>query len=105
MTIRDYLKKRVRWCYLAMLLAMPLLFLVGLPRPHEPPSPLFFLALTPIFGFGMYMTFGIKCPKCGTRVGMLASQAFMPLALMKPTFNHCPGCGVSLDTKLDRIVR
>jgi hypothetical protein len=108
MTIRDQLKRKVLWCYLGMLLVIPLFFLVGPPRRHEPPNPYFFLAMAPFFGLGMYMTFGIKCPKCQTRVGMLASQAFAPLvpfAWMKPTFNNCPGCGISLDTKLDRLPR
>ena len=101
MTIRDHIKRKVHWCYLAMLLAMALFFLTEIPKPKGPLSPLSFLAPVPLFALGMYMIFGIKCPKCKTRVGMLASQAFMPLAIMKPTFNYCPGCGVSLDTPLD----
>lgn len=106
MTIRDYLKRKVRWCYLAMLLVVPMFFLLTEPRRLEQSGPLLFLVLVAFFTIGVYMSFGIKCPKCGTRVGTLASRAFSPIApfaWMKPTFDCCPGCGVSLESTLDGI--
>jgi len=53
------------------------------------------LLFVPFAGFGgavLYMLFFVKCPKCGARLGQAMSG-------MTRT-NFCPGCGVSLDTRL-----
>ncbi len=54
-----------------------------------------------MFGGGMlYQFYGIRCPRCGGKIGF-ALNSFGNLFAVPSQFRFCPLCGVGLDTELD----
>jgi hypothetical protein len=54
-----------------------------------------------MFGGGMlYQFYGIRCPRCGGKIGF-ALNSFGNLFAVPSQFRFCPLCGVELDTQLD----
>jgi len=54
-----------------------------------------------IFAGGIvYQFYGIRCPRCGGKIG-LALNSFGNLFAVPSQFRFCPLCGVALDTQLD----
>jgi hypothetical protein len=100
-TIRDYIKRRVRWC-LAVAVAGWLTVAIGggLAKTLPPGIPPFALPLIGLVMFGgsiLALQRIAKCPKCKANLGRTIA---MPLALSwgsGPKINFCPYCGVSLD--------
>jgi hypothetical protein len=95
-TIRDYLKRRIRWL-MAAVVGGWLLFPLSAAVPRET-RPLV-LALGGILFGGAILAINylIKCPRCSAKVGQTIA---MPLAFSwgsGPRINFCPYCGVSLD--------
>jgi hypothetical protein len=96
MTIRDYIKRRVRW---AMGIGISSWLLVALLGPlgfHSNVLPVF--AIVGVVGFGgaiLSIQF-IRCPKCKAPLGQTIA---MPMALRVGgrQVNFCPYCGVQLD--------
>jgi hypothetical protein len=96
MTIRDYIKRRVRWGFglvFASWLFVALTSNMGFggSRPG-------YLPFIGVFGFmGAILSFlFIRCPKCQARIGQTIA---VPAAfrLSGPQVKYCPYCGVNLD--------
>jgi hypothetical protein len=99
-TIRDVLKRRVRWCVavgaagLVVFIAAPLTAI----SLHGQPNP----ALV-VLGWGLFAAalvslqwFAAKCPKCSQRMGQEIAMR-VALAIRRKPPNYCPYCGVSFD--------
>lgn len=100
-TIRDYIKKRVRWCF-AIAAAGWLLIALGSAFAQQLPAgfPQFLVPLLGGLLFGgaiLAMQGVVKCPKCRANLGRTIA---MPVAMSfgsGPKINFCPYCGVHLD--------
>ena len=94
-TIRDFLKRRVRWC-MAIAVGGWLLFpIVGLTSPGEIQPAIAGLGVL-MFGAGaLAMHWIVRCPRCSVRLGHIAMTLGIPG--LKPKPNFCPYCGVSMD--------
>jgi hypothetical protein len=98
MTIRDYVKRRVRWGFGVAFVSWLFVALTsnmgfGGPRPG-------YLPFLGVFGFmGAIVSFlFIRCPKCRARLGQtIAIQTTMRFSRWSPEVKYCPFCGVSLD--------
>ena len=94
-TIRDRLKRRVRWAmaigFTGLLIAI--VGPVGIPKEYAS-----LIAIGPIMFVGAIFTvqWFTKCPKCETRLGQEMSQRIAFTFFGKKP-NFCPYCGVSLD--------
>ena len=94
-TIRDRLKRRVRWAmavgFSGLLLAMAGPFVI----PDDYAS---LVAIGPLMFAGAIITVQwlTKCPKCETRLGQEMSQRIAFTFFGKQP-NFCPYCGTSLD--------
>jgi hypothetical protein len=95
-TIRDYIKRRVRWgfgigfvSWLFIALTSNMGF--GGPRPG-------YLPVIGVFGFiGAILSFlFIRCLKCRARLGQTIAVP-AAFSLSGPKVKYCPYCGVSLD--------
>jgi hypothetical protein len=102
-TIRDVLKRRVRWCVaigaagLVVFITVPLTA-VG---QHGQPN-----AALVVLGWGLFAAamvslqwFAAKCPKCSQRMGQEIAMRVALSIRGKPP-NYCPYCGVSFDELL-----
>ena len=96
-TIRDFIKRRMRiiaaiafggWLFLPLSAALS-------PDHHEFP-PLAFLGAAIFGGALLSFFFLVRCPKCRTRYGQVASEIAFHFG-SKRRVNFCPYCGVSLD--------
>ncbi|HEY3852451.1 MAG TPA: hypothetical protein VGL87_15860 [Steroidobacteraceae bacterium] len=101
MTIRDYIKRRVRWGF-GIGVASWLVIAISGPMGFGGPK-LGYLPVIGVFGFmGAIASFlFIRCPKCSARLGQTIA---MPAAfrLFGPQVKYCPYCGVSLDEPIER---
>jgi hypothetical protein len=96
MTIRDYIKRRVRWGFgIAVASWLFVAFTSNMGFGGPTPGYLPFIGL---FGFmGAAVSFLlIRCPRCRVRIGQTIA---VPAAfrLSGPQVKYCPYCGVSLD--------
>lgn len=102
-TIRDVLKRRVRWCVavgaagLVVFVAAPL---TGMSQRAQPNPALV------VLGWGLFAAalvslqwFAAKCPKCSQRMGQEIAMR-VALAIRRKPPNYCPYCGVSFDEPL-----
>jgi hypothetical protein len=96
MTIRDYIKRRVRWGFTIAFLSLFFLVLtshMGFAGPG--PNYLTFFGAFVLFGAILSLQY-IRCPKCRARIGQnIAVPATFPLS--GPVVKCCPYCGVSLN--------
>jgi hypothetical protein len=100
-TIRQYVKRRVRWCTAVGVsgwLMLPLGAAVARSLPDAIPQ-----GAIPVVGalvfFGAILTLQwlVKCPQCRANLGRTVA---MPIAFSwgsGPKVNYCPYCGVQLD--------
>jgi hypothetical protein len=100
-TIRDYIKRRVRWAMAAAVGAWLLVLLTGsidtLPSMHTLPS-MRAAAITGglVFVGAVFFTRLIKCPKCSTGLGRaIVMRIGTPFG--RTRINFCPFCGVRMD--------
>ncbi len=98
-TIRERLKRRVRWC-LVFVLGGFLFFMLtpavhGTGRTTDVPV-LPFVGVAMAFVGMLAMQWLIKCPKCESRLGQEMSFRLGFPVFRKPP-NFCPFCGISLD--------
>ena len=107
-TIRDVLKRRVRWCAaigavgFATFIAVPLATI----RQHgQPPVPVILLAWCLFVGAMVGLQwFAARCPKCSRRMGQEIAMR-VGLAIRGKPPNYCPYCGVSFDEPLPSTKR
>jgi hypothetical protein len=97
-TIRDYIKRRVRWLFAVGILGWLILPASQLLWPAEKSAlPLAAVGMIVFFGAILALNYFVKCPRCRANLGRTIA---MPLALSfgsGPKINFCPYCGVSLD--------
>jgi hypothetical protein len=102
-TIRDVLKRRVRWC--VAVAAAGLVVFIAVPMTalgqHGQPN-----AVIVMLGWGLFAAalvglqwFAAKCPKCSQRMGQEIAMR-VALAIRRKPPNYCPYCGVSFDDPL-----
>jgi hypothetical protein len=94
-TIRDRLKRRVRWAMAIGLTGFALAIVGPFGIPKEYAS---LFAIGPLMFVGAIITvqWFTKCPKCDTRLGQeMAQRIAFTFFGKKPNF--CRYCGVSLD--------
>jgi hypothetical protein len=92
-TIRDYLKRRVRWCF-AIGITGWLIFATSIGTRTDNPI-LNILAVLMFGGAMLTLQWIIKCPRCSVRLGQIAVTLAIPG--LKPQPNFCPYCGIGLD--------
>ncbi len=105
MTIRDYIKRRVRWAMGIGIGSWVLLAIVG-PlgaggyRLAQSLLPVFAVVGAIGFGGAFISIMFIRCPKCRASLGQSVA---MPTAmrLSGRRINFCPYCGVSLDEQME----
>jgi hypothetical protein len=98
-TMRDVLKRKIRWLFgigLGAWLMMPLgmAILRVDPQPHGKAPPLLIIVGTVVFGAAILLIQRVKCPKCATPLGQIAPAIAFS---WRRRINYCPYCGVSLD--------
>jgi hypothetical protein len=105
MTIRDYIKRRVRWAMGIGIGSWLVLAVVGPLGSKAYPSlqhllPVF--AIVGVIGFGgaIISIASVRCPKCRASLGQTVA---MPTALRVGgrQVNFCPFCGVTLDESME----
>lgn len=99
MTIRAYLARRARW--IAVVFWTPLILVLALPRDILLPRS---ASASMLFAFGflaavLLTRFLMRCPVCRVRYGNFGSGSFTS-SRPAQRFNHCPGCGIKLDSEL-----
>ena len=92
-TIRDYLKRRVRW---SMGVGLCAWLSLAVSASAGVRNPLVFFAGVLVFGGATLSMLWIKCPRCSVRLGQSIAGT-MAIPGLKPQPNFCPYCGVSLD--------
>ena len=101
MTIRDYIKRRVRWAA-GIGFGGWLLFAISGPLELVPRPMLPLFATIGVIGFGgaILSIMFIRCPKCSASLGQTIA---MPTALRigGRQVNFCPYCGVNLDEPME----
>jgi hypothetical protein len=97
-TIRNFIKRRVRW-FMAIGLLAWLSIPLWLSVTHEREQPYVpFAAMAVFASAALGMQLFVRCPRCKVRLGQIGVQ--VGINFLKPTVNFCPYCGVSLDEPL-----
>ena len=103
-TIRDHIKRRVRWLFGVGMLgwcSFPLSAFLWRDNPgHKAGFGLSALGMVAFLGAILALNWVIKCPRCRANLGRTIA---MPVGLSfgsGPRVNFCPYCGVSLDEAL-----
>src|ERR1700742_4714067 len=100
MTIRQYIKRWVRWSLVAFIvLACAIAFL-----PHRVPSKIAAVigGVATVVGLGAYLAvILLRCPRCSANIGMTIA---VPTAvhMFGRRIKFCPYCATSLDEPLQR---
>lgn len=96
--IRDVIKRRIRWRWLAFGVTFGLVAFIHFssgrrPELHEAEL-LMALAAVSVLAMitGITLTFSIKCPKCGHSLRGVAYRV-----AQRRSLDFCPYCGVSLN--------
>jgi hypothetical protein len=105
-TIRDYIKRRVRWLFAMGVLGWLTFPLSAIVRHDQPGNKI--TAALPALGMLVFigailaLNWAIKCPRCRANLGRTIA---MPLGLSwgsGPRINFCPYCGTNLDEPRDK---
>jgi hypothetical protein len=100
-TIRDYLKRRVRWIFAVGVLGWLALPLSGVLRHEEPGNQagaaLPALGMLVFLGAILAFNWAIKCPRCRANLGRTIAMTVGLSWGSGPKVNFCPYCGVNLD--------
>jgi DNA-directed RNA polymerase subunit RPC12/RpoP len=95
-TIRDRIKRRVRWC-IAIALSGWLIFPLAAASSGGKPRPELILLGFVFFGGAILaLQWAVKCPRCSARMGQEIGMRVGLSVFRKPP-NFCPYCGVNLD--------
>ncbi|HKW93601.1 MAG TPA: hypothetical protein VJX92_17045 [Methylomirabilota bacterium] len=97
MTIREYLRRRKRWALVIVNLGV--LVFIGGAAAGAQGATLFVLAALAFLICGLggaFLSFRVRCPRCGERIGQVLGRAGGPSALPKG-LQCCPFCGVALE--------
>ncbi len=98
MTIRDYIKRRIRGPAAIGLVGW--LVAAAAAQVLKPPADDVAIALGALFfGFGALSYLRLRCPRCHNRIGGIIGFA-VALSIRNPP-NNCPYCGVSLDEEMN----
>jgi len=102
MKIRDKLNSQLRWGFLALLLSwifiVTTMALFGEKIPEYVPV----IAFAPFLGTIIYLTFGICCPKCKSRIGHVIGYSIDIFTFgLSKKIKFCPYCGVSFDSEIE----
>jgi hypothetical protein len=92
-TIRDYLKRRVRWTWG---IAFACWLVAAFAGSAGVKNPFFLVAAVAGFGGATLSMLWIKCPRCSVRLGQSIAGT-LAIPGLRPQPNFCPYCGVSLD--------
>lgn len=95
-TIRDRIKRRVRWCAAIGIGGWLILPLGAATSGGRLPPPLFVLGFVLFLGAMLALQYAIKCPRCSTKIGQEIGMR-VGLSLWGKQPNFCPYCGVSFD--------
>jgi hypothetical protein len=99
-TIRDYIKRRVRWSFAIAILSWLFIPLTMGASRHGAPAWLPFFGLLGFAGAILALQFFVRCPRCSARIGQTIGMAVGLSFGSARRVNFCPYCGVSLDTPL-----
>jgi hypothetical protein len=107
-TIRDYIRRRVRWTTAIYVAALALVvapvvfaFAAGTLNARRELFNLSRAASLLIIVGGAVLMTRIKCPKCDKPLG---STAFSLATRQRQAVNFCPNCGVSFDEPMPHKV-
>jgi hypothetical protein len=101
MTIRESLSRRKRTAVIIMYVGFVLFASVGILSMHnEKLEFLIPIALLPSMAAGVYMLYGIRCPRCRGWIASIIAYGGSPFRV-SPKLRFCPFCGVSLDDQCE----
>lgn len=102
MTIRDYIKRRVRWGFGIAIASWLFVVLTGNMGIFGPRAG--YVPVIGVFGFmGAIISFMfIRCPKCRARLGQTIAMP-ATFRLFSPQVKYCPFCAVSLDEPMPAV--
>jgi hypothetical protein len=89
-TVRDYVKRRLRWFYAICGVGFALVLVPGAINDYGWPSKLLRLAGILLLVGGTLVMARLKCPKCSKPLGKF-------FLWQRGTLDFCPNCGVRLD--------
>ena len=92
-TIRDYVKRRVRW---ALAIGIGAWLLIAATRVTRAENLWLTLCAFAVFFGAIVSIQWIKCPRCATRLGQVAMLIGAVWSSRK-TINFCPYCGVDIN--------
>lgn len=101
MTARDSINGRKRKAAIISYIGWAV-FVVGLFLTIQKDSmwPLCALGGAVLAGGTLYMLYGLRCPHCQKRLGLIIGPSGSPFS-MRRDVRFCPLCGVAFDTQLD----
>jgi hypothetical protein len=104
-TIRDYIKRRVRWLFavgVAGWLSFPLSqFAIHEESGNKVAAALPLLGMFVFMGAILALNWALKCPRCRANLGRTIALP-VGLRFSGPKVNFCPYCGVSLDEPCEK---
>jgi hypothetical protein len=100
MTIRDYIKRRVRWAMAIGLCSWLVLAVLGPLGFHGSQLPAFAIIGVIVFIGAILSVQFIRCPRCSAPLGQTIAIP-MALRLGGRQVKFCPYCGVNLDEPME----
>ena len=105
-TIRDYIKRRVRWAFAVGVLGwltLPLSQFAGHEEPgNKVGAALPALGMLVFLGAILALNWLIKCPRCRANLSRTIAMTVGLSWGSGPKVNFCPYCGVSLDEPCEK---
>jgi hypothetical protein len=98
-TIRDYIKRRVRWTVAIAVLGWILIPISAFLWHGQGNSAFTLLGFLVFFTAMVSMQWFLRCPKCDARIGQtIAFAVGVTIGFGTSKVKFCPYCGVNLDT-------
>jgi hypothetical protein len=99
LTIREHLRHRVIWTYVIGLVGVLILWVAAASGDEGIGNIASLIGLVGIAVGVLFLTFGLRCPKCKGNLAATAAPAAFPF-WSKHRVNFCQFCGVSIDERL-----